>query len=490
MFRVLFGLPWPVMAVIAAGLFWLAQQSGQWVAEHEAEKAEALLIGAPEPVALDAFTAADVGLADEVHVTAWVNTEHNYELTREGKTVDTVRRMFVLFGPGDGPESTVARGVVVLHPDKVDDFVAYLMLNLTEENDPRLLFNLNGSRESRADLSGMVDNALRERGLEKDADFLVVQPYLEGREVALAADPDAPTRNMKIIGGAGLFVALLAVLKFVAARRRARKANGSVWADETPRGGAVVPDIDARTGETLAETEGGADQAKVASPASGEWSPLEAVRAKQAAREAVGTGPKRNDGFESFSGMAGGSSGTGLGLSLPKREGAGIGQMFRLPVAVLGSVGLYFLIYLVFGGLTLPTTMNTVSEDGMMAAVMEGVSGLDVSELEAEVPQGVAAFTDETAQVAPVTPVQEDAPAVAPPLSPASAETAEAVSAEEPLVVADVGTQWLEDMQAQIIWALAGAGLLILGAGGIMLSRRGAKPRGPDPYDRLGERLR
>jgi hypothetical protein len=153
-------------------------------------------------------------------------------------------------------------------------------------------------------------------------------------------------------------------------------------------------------------------------------------------------------------------------------------------------VGLYFLIYLVFGGLTLPTTMNTVSEDGMVAAVMEGVSGLDVSELEAEVPQGVAAFTDEMAQVAPVTPVQEDAPAVAPPLSPASAETAEAVSAEEPLVVADVGTQWLEDMQAQIIWALAGAGLLILGAGGIMLSRRGAKPRGPDPYDRLGQRLR
>ena len=124
MLRVLFGLPWPVMALIAVGFFWLAQNSREWVAEFEAEKAQALERGVPDPVPLDEFTEDSVGLAHEVHVTAWINPAHNYELTKERKGPDTVRRMYVLFGPGDGPESKVARGVVVLPPDEVQAFFA------------------------------------------------------------------------------------------------------------------------------------------------------------------------------------------------------------------------------------------------------------------------------------------------------------------------------------------------------------------------------
>ena len=380
MFRVLFGLPWPVMAVIAAGLFWLAQQSSQWVAQHEAEKAEALLTGVPEPVALDAFTSADVGLADEVHVTAWVNTDHNYELTKERKGTDTVRRMFVLFGPGDGPESKVARGVVVLPPAQVDAFIGLVVQNIVDESDPRLVFRLNGEKDSRADLSDMVDDALKERGLMKDADFLVVEPYLEGREVALAADPDAPARNATIIGGAGMVAALLALIKFFAARRRKQKAEGSVWADSPlpVRPGAMgtaarpaaapVPQVAATPAMTL-PPEGGA------------WSPLEAVKAKQAAL--AGT-PAQGERGPVSQGASGGRSGSVLGRLL-----AAGGMMRKLTLAV----GLYLLVYAGFSGLNvLPVgQMGQITSD---MAAMSGMSDVPLAETAEAEPVPAAPVAD------------------------------------------------------------------------------------------------
>ena len=356
MLRLVFGLPWPVMAVIAAGLFWLAQQSGEWVAAHEAEKAEALVAGAPEPVALDAFTAADVGPADEVHVTAWVNTDHNYELTKQRKGTDTVRRMFVLFGPGDGPESTVARGVVVLPPAQVDAFVGMVVQNIVDESDPRLVFRLNGAKESRADLSGMVDDALKERGLMKDADFLVVEPYLEGREVALAPNPGAAARNESMIGGAGMVAALLALMKFVSARRRKQKAEGSVWAD------SPLPVRPGAMGAAAAPLQPQAAATPVVSlpPEGGAWSPLEAVKAKQAAL--AGTPAQAERGPVS-QGASGGRSGSALGRLL-----AAGGLMRKLTLAV----GLYLLVYAGFSGLN----VLPVGQMGQITSDMAAMSGM------------------------------------------------------------------------------------------------------------------
>lgn len=281
MFRLLstfLDLPWPVMALISAGLFWLAQDSHQRVTAFEAEKAQALQAGAPEPVALDAFTEEDVHLADEVHVTAWINADHNYELTKERKGPDTVRRMYVLFGPGDGPDSKVARGVVLLHPDRMKDFTDLLVSNVADPDDPRLLFHLNGKREKTPDLSYMVADALAERGLMKDADFLAVEPYLEGREVALAPNEGAARRNFMAISALGAFVGILALAKFWGRRRLQSRPSGGADTRRPVTGG-----LPTYAPEPMAAEPTGQGYGAFATPATGAWSPIEAVKAKQMA---------------------------------------------------------------------------------------------------------------------------------------------------------------------------------------------------------------
>lgn len=483
LFAMLLALPWPVMAVIAAGFFWLAQNSREWVAEFEAEKAQALESGVPAPVPLDQFTKDSVGLAHEVHVTAWVNPEHNYELTKQRKGTDTVRRMFVLFGPEDGPDSTVARGVVVLHPDEVQPFIDLVSTHVADPLDPRLLFNLNGARDSTPDLSSMVDDALEERGLVKDADFLVVEPYLEGRGAALAPNPDAPMRNFMMIGGIGGVAALLALVKFMAGRRaRARRKVAERAATEVaPLVAAAFADAAARSAVPGAETADGARPAMRMPPHSGDWSPLEAVRAKQAARNEAGAGAVHSGGFGPASWLGGGvPSGMGAERSLPERDGAGVGlrRLYRVPATIIGALVLYFVMYLGFGHFTPPSTMNAISEGGMVA----GMIGFDPAEGAATFEQGAGAFTDETAQVASA-PTEVPAASVMPKI--------EAV--EQPSVVADLAMaqmDWLDDLRASIFWALAGAGLLGVLAGGMLLSRRKRQPAGADPYDRLSHRLR
>lgn len=467
MLRVLFGLPWPVMALIAAGFFWLALNSREWVAEFEAEKAQALEQGVPAPVPLDQFGEENVGLADEVHVTAWINPDYNYELTKQRKGTDSVRRMFVLFGPGDGPESTVARGVVVLHPGQVQTFIDLVATHVADPLDPRLLFNLNGARESSPDLSSMVDDALAERGLMKDADFLAVEPYLEGRAVALAPDPDAPDRNFMMIGGVGLVAALLALGRFLAGRRsRARRTESTtpVQSAVSPVPTAPLTGSAARVGEPVAQAGEGARYATLTTPATGVWSPLEAVKAKQMMQATPATRSETWEPPPRAAARAGGL-GSGLGSGL----GRGVAMIRNLSLALVA----YGVLFVVFGSSNSPLSLDKIMLGG----------GFGMSEMqEMETP------------VAPMAAV----PQVAPSASAAGgatvmAEVPAVEGAEEPAGVTGVAMAeltWLDDLRAQILWALGGVCLLLLVAGGILLSRRTRTSAGADPYDRLSQRLR
>ncbi|PLL11898.1 hypothetical protein C0V75_13400 [Tabrizicola sp. TH137] len=499
MLRVLFGLPWPVMALIAVGFFWLAETSRGWVMEFEAEKALALERGVPDPVPLDAFTEDSVGLAHEVHVTAWINPAHNYELTKERKGTDTVRRMFVLFGPGDGPESTVARGVVVLPPDQMQALIDLMAAHVADPDDPRLLFNLNGAKESSPDLSSMVNDALAERGLTKDADFLAIAPYFEGRDAALAPNPDAPMFNFMVIGGIGLVAAFLALVKFMAARRaRTRRKAAEAALEVPPHVAAAFELAAARSAAPMAETGGNA-RPDVTPPASGEWSPLEAVRAKQAAREGAGAGAMRSGTVGPAPGLdLGLPSGLGHGSSQTKRDeaGAGLSRLLRLPAMAVGALVMYFAIYLAFGHLTPTSTMNGIPEGGIAEKLMGGLLGFDMAEMDANWDPTVVASTDETFQGAPVTPVPEAAPVAATAAEPAAtpvAETEAVEAVQDPAAEVDAGMvqmAWLDDLRASLFWALAGAGLLLAAAGAMLLARRRPKAAGADPYDRLSQRLR
>lgn len=463
MLRVLFGLPWPVMALIAVGFFWLAQNSREWVAEFEAEKAQALERGVPDPVPLDEFTEDSVGLAHEVHVTAWINPAHNYELTKERKGTDTVRRMYVLFGPGDGPESKVARGVVVLPPDEVQAFIDLVATHVSDPADPRLLFNLNGAKDSSPDLSSMVDDALAERGLMKDADFLVVEPYFEGRAVALAPNPDAPMFNFMMIGGVGLVAALLALGKFLAGRRvRALRMETAAPA-QTAVPVAPLTGSAARIGEPMAQAGEGARYAVLETPATGAWSPLEAVKAKQMMQAAPVT---RSDIWEPKPRATARAGGPGFGL------GRGVAMIRNLGLALVA----YGVLFVVFGTANSPLSLDTIMPGGGFGmAEMQGMEApVATAADEAALPQAVVAGSARDGAT-----VAAEVPAV---------EGTEEQAAESDMATAQLA--WLDHLRAQVFWALGGAGLLLLAGCGILLSRRGRASAGADPYDRLSQRLR
>jgi hypothetical protein len=388
MFRLIaliFSLPWPVLVLLAGGLFWMGYDAQQKAVAFEAEKVQALADGQPVAVPLDDYDAEVRHPAGEVHVTAWVNPAYNYELTKQKKGADTVRRMFVLFGPGDALDSRVARGIVLIRPEQVDAFLELMIAQMTGEFDGRLLFNLNGARGGTADIADMVDDALDEQGLMKAGDFLVVEPYFQGREAALAPDPDAGTVSMQIFGvlGGGL---LLIAARNALSRRKVPERKRSLAEVEIPPVGAPI----AFYAQPQPQRQAAGDTPPPPPPVDGTWSPLEAVRARQAARDGVAPAPVGfRAGRDSFASEA--------RAERYADRSAGRKRGMRAPVAVAGALGLYLVMYLVFGQIALPTTMNSISENGVVADVLKQTFGFDPEAEIAEAEEAGLPGTDEAA---------------------------------------------------------------------------------------------
>jgi len=503
MVRLFSMLPWPVMALLSALLFWMAQDGYHEEVQREADKAEALLMDVPAPVAIDEFTKADVHLADEVHVTAWINTDHNYELTKQRKGTDTVRRMFVLFGPGDTPDTKVARGVVVLHPVDVDAFLGQV-LSTADVTDPRFVFSLLGKRVRSPDLSDMVDDAFDERGLSKDSDFLVVEPYLEGRAAALAPDPEAPRQVATIFGVLGAISTLITLVKLRGKARARRKAVAEpLLADvDIPPPPVTAP----RPQPQVAQP--GQGYGTVPTPAAANaWSPLAAVMAKQAALDPSTVTKGYVAPAARFEQAA-----VAAPVSRPRKS---LAKARNLGLALV----LYLAVYLSFGTGTGP--LSTVSVQQMVPSVTAAIaqtgwlpSGFgakpdaspaasdpvlaslpDASQPGAQEPgasmtpdrAGIVVKVDRPGPLPAAAPVATAAPVQATPVA-----TAPVVAEPE---AAARGDRMMDGLRGLLFQAsIALSAFLLTMALGLGLMRRNRKPAAAlldrDPWDRLSERLR
>lgn len=444
-------LPWQALLAIALVLCIIGYDAHGRSKAYEQEKADALASGVPAPVALDLFDADDVHLADEVHVTAWINMEYNYELTLQKRGADTVRRMFVLFGPGDGPESKVARGVVVIHPDSVDSFMELLLSGMTDMTDARMLFNLNGRRAALPDLYSMVDDALAEKGLQKDADFFAVTPFLEGRDVALKPDPHAAMNTLKLYLGLALVCVILAMKNY--GRVRQEPVKRSLADVEIPPVGAPIAGFGPATGNAAA-MDWTTTLSIAPPPISGDWSPLEAVKAKQAQR-AMAAVPAPSDGWESP-----------IKSSKP-------GGLWRNAAKLLVFIPVYGFVSLVWDWNN-PPAPEMAAERFADVVVDGGASAADA---------GAA----DVAAVAVGTPEAGEQDAAAPDPALAVSDTAPEVRDEE-----GEGIYWAPTSLAEnalyLVLTLLAAAVLKVG-----LSLRGSRKMvtgGRDPWDRLSERLR
>ncbi len=487
LFRFLFGLPWPIMALFAAGLFWLAQESHQGATRFEAAKAEALAQPMPDPVPLQDFTSADLHAVDEVHVTAWIDPQHNYELTKQRKGTDTVRRMFVLFGPGDAPGGRVARGVVLLPPAQVDAFLELVIGHVADMTDPRWPFHLNGRRDTAPDLSDMVDDALEERGLLKAADFMAVDPFLYGREAGLAPDPGAPMRIASLFGGAGLVFALIALGKALRGKPRQRVVRPEVARAEVTHAAGETglrEPVSAPQGTRSLPGPTDFGYTTLPTPKAETWSPLEAVRAKQQAAQGVAPGAA--------------PAGTMLREVAAKptvaarRRGVSARNLFL-------ALGVYAVIAVAVSGIGGPLMTGQMAEapvDGILATLIapNAPQGPDTAEGNLSVQRPDAPLKDGPVQGPVQATALEDR---ADGDGVASMEMAAPIAADAawPTWVAqvmrgDVPTE-LRALFGRWAWVVTVGLVMLLSA--LMLVRRrrsGATAAGRDPWDRLSDRLR
>lgn len=240
----LFG-PWQFKALVAAACFALAWYMPHLAAEREAEKAEARAAGLPAEVALDAFDPArDVHAASEVHVVGWINADHNYRLVQERrrnfvKTGETVRRMLVLFGPGDAADSRAVRAILLMDEGRFEDFVSAVPGMAQGFGEQGIMLRINGAREKSPTLRDMAEEALAERGLVKAPNFVFIDPWLPGtRDAWLAPRAKGASGEVSVLLGLGGLFTLLALLGL--RRRPAAGAAAPAPAAAVPHRGAAA----------------------------------------------------------------------------------------------------------------------------------------------------------------------------------------------------------------------------------------------------------
>lgn len=252
LFVLLLLMPWWAYILASVGVIWLGEKVYVQALEAEAEKAAALAAGMPAAVDLGAFDRArDVHLADEVHVTGWIDPELNYELVKRKNGVPvSTRYMFMMFGADDPSGAPEVRAALMLTAaerdaflDHIDDFV----VGLTDAGD--YIFGFNGVATSSVTLSAMAVDAISEQGRAKAAGFVYVEPFFAGREAALAPHgvPDQ-TRMIFWLVAAG--VAAIGVVKRVMSvraqpSRDVEAANGGLT-DEGPDRAGDALDADER----------------------------------------------------------------------------------------------------------------------------------------------------------------------------------------------------------------------------------------------------
>jgi len=219
MLRLIFRSPWYVPLVMALALFWVANFFYQDYRDDEAAKALALQQGMPAAVSLNAFDPArDTHAADEVNVTGWINPTYNSELTlttkRKWSSSDTVRRMFVLFGPEDDAQTKTVRAVVLLPEADVGRFVDDVYANATGQIGDSPVFNLNGTVSLYDGMDNVITKAFTAGGLSRAPDFRIIAIWPEGgRAAALAPLTEQLMQLPLLFALLGLLLLAVAAMK-------------------------------------------------------------------------------------------------------------------------------------------------------------------------------------------------------------------------------------------------------------------------------------
>lgn len=197
-------------------------------AQRAADRLVALRLGSPAAVAIESFDASrHTGLTGEVTIRAQVDVARPLQvLFRQGTTLRRALA-FPLMAVGATRSSGSAQVLGYFHADSALPQAeildpALIMPTFETVGDFGPIVTLNGELNGPASLSRAVGDLLQHKGHSVSAALWGITPYVDGRDVALAAQRPMPGRLLWLVLGMGLLAAGLAVsqLQPLLAQRR------------------------------------------------------------------------------------------------------------------------------------------------------------------------------------------------------------------------------------------------------------------------------
>ncbi|MFD0981208.1 hypothetical protein [Tropicimonas aquimaris] len=224
MFGGTFRMPWHgyllLSLIVAAFAVWMHSD----LVRVEQEKKAALAQPAPAPVALADFRKAhDIHLAGEINVLGWINPDFNTHLVKDDGGQGDERLMFVLF---DGAEDETARvgRAAILVPSVLEQKFRGWVASSNPAQDvwqtrlawgyERDVYHFNGRVAPSPELGDLAIAAMQGAGLTPASDFIFIEPFLDGREVALAADPATSMQLTAVVGALSMVLLFAAISNF------------------------------------------------------------------------------------------------------------------------------------------------------------------------------------------------------------------------------------------------------------------------------------
>lgn len=216
--------PFWLQFIFAGGAAYLGYTQQEKHAAWIAHRAELLQAAPPQTIDIGTFDKKySSANPTEVSVTAQVATDHNTRLIRRTNFIKTDESVLYVLVDANAPANeTVARGAIVIDPDQIDTLVDWLASNATGFGDNGPVVKIDGLLDSGTDTS-MVSKAFKDQGMTKGPNFFYIEPFFEGREAGLAVKPDEARSAAMPLYYIALFFVLVGCFKAFTARRKARK---------------------------------------------------------------------------------------------------------------------------------------------------------------------------------------------------------------------------------------------------------------------------
>lgn len=225
-----FAAPWPVVAFLAFLAFGAGYLSIQDHHRTEELKVQALKLGPPTLTRLTEIgVGATLPYKNEINVEAYADLSLNATLTLTKKRIfsssEDERMLYFLFDATESRENGQLRAVVLLPKAQAEEFASYVAGHQKGYVGANPEFTLSGSadRNGVEGFDRLIYQAAKASDLELAPGFMVIAPWLDGREAALASAPITQSLDVQFFGGLGGALTFLSGLKFLRRKRQATR---------------------------------------------------------------------------------------------------------------------------------------------------------------------------------------------------------------------------------------------------------------------------